>query len=255
MNNYEISFQIYTARYFKPYQKIFEFISNSGISNIELFEVEAFDETKDLLQEYNLTSLSSHIGFSELKNTENIINKLKFIGVKHAIVPAPEILPGTEFKDNFNKSEKEWNDFGKKLSSYVKIFEDNGLTLGYHNHAFEYKKLESGKMPLECVLDHNENLKFEIDIGWTVAGLQDPIHWIKKYSNKIISCHLKDFFEGTIDFQDHNKQSAIGEGIINWSNILTEVKKTNCEIFALEHDNPLDYKDYISKSIKFLNTL
>ena len=255
MNNYEISFQIYTARYFKPYQKIFEFISNSGISNIELFEVEAFDETKDLLQEYNLTSLSSHIGFSELKNTDSIINKLKFIGVKHAIVPAPEILPGTEFKDNFNKSEAEWNDFGKKLSSYVKIFEDNGLTLGYHNHAFEYNKLESGKMPLECVLDHNENLKFEIDIGWTVAGLQDPIHWIKKYSNKIISCHLKDFFEGTIDFQDHNKQSAIGEGIINWSNILTEVKKTNCEIFALEHDNPLDYKDYISKSIKFLNTL
>ena len=65
MNSNEISFQVYTARNFKPYQKIFEFISHSGISNIELFEVEAFDETKELLQQYNLTSLSSHIGFVE----------------------------------------------------------------------------------------------------------------------------------------------------------------------------------------------
>ena len=91
-------------------------------------------------------------------------------------------------------SEEEWNHFGKKLSSYVKIFEDNGLTLGYHNHAFEFNKLPSGKMPIECILDHNENLKFEIDLGWTVAGKQDPLIWIKKYANKIIACHLKDFF-------------------------------------------------------------
>ena len=29
--------------------------------------------------------------------------------------------------------------------------------------------------------------------------------------------------------------------------ILTEVKKTNCNIFALEHDNPKDYKDYVTE--------
>ena len=152
-------------------------------------------------------------------------------------------------------SEEEWNHFGKKLSSYVKVFEDNGLTLGYHNHAFEFNKLPSGKMPIECILDHNENLKFEIDLGWTVAGKQDPLIWIKKYANKIIACHLKDFYSRNKDLQDHNEQSAIGEGFIDWVTILQEVRKTNCKIYAIEHDDPDDYKDYTTKSLNFLTTI
>ena len=40
------------------------------MKNVELFEVEAFNEAKELLDKYNLTSLSSHIGFDTLKNVE-----------------------------------------------------------------------------------------------------------------------------------------------------------------------------------------
>ena len=58
MKKKEISIQAYTARKFKPYEEIFKFLSSEGIINVELFEVEAFEETKDLLQKYNLTSLS-----------------------------------------------------------------------------------------------------------------------------------------------------------------------------------------------------
>ena len=147
--------------------------------------------------------------------------------------------------DNFNKSEQEWLQFGKELSFFVKIFEDNGLTLGYHNHSFEFNKLSSGKMPIECILDYNENLKYEIDIGWLVAGNADPMEWINKYSDKIIACHLKDFFSKDQDLLDHNQQSAIGEGFIDWPSILSEINKTNCEVFVLEHDDPSDYKDFL----------
>ena len=255
MKKQEISFQLYTARKFKPYEEIFKFISKIGIVNVELFEVETFEETKHLLDKYNLTALSSHIGFANLKNTDEIIKKLKSVNVSYAIVPAPEVKPETEFKDNFNKTEEEWNDFGKELSYYVKVFEDNGLTLGYHNHAFEFNKLPSGKMPIECVLDHNKNLKFEIDIGWTYAGNSDALEWIKKYSEKIIACHLKDFYSQNIDFQDHQNQSSIGEGFIDWNLILSEIKKTNCRIIALEHDDPKDYQEYIKKSINYLTSL
>ena len=68
MKKHEVSIQVYTARKFKPYDEIFKFISSEGITNVELFEVEAFDETRDLLQKYNLTSFSSHIGFATLSN-------------------------------------------------------------------------------------------------------------------------------------------------------------------------------------------
>ena len=92
------------------------------------------------------------------------------MNIKHVIVPAPPARKDAEFKNTFNMNEEEWMEFGKKLSSYVTVFEDAGLTLGYHNHSYEFKPLPSGKLPIECMMNHNENLKFEIDLGWTIAG-------------------------------------------------------------------------------------
>ena len=164
MDKEQISLQVYSARNFKPYENIFNFLSEQGIKNVELFEVEAFDETIDLLEKYDVTAKSSHIGFDTLKNTNEIILGLKKLNIKHAIIPCPIGKPGGKFEAIFDKNEEEWNDFGKELSSYVRVFEDHGMPLGYHNHAFEFNKLPSGKMPLECILDHNENLKYEIDL-------------------------------------------------------------------------------------------
>tara|TARA_B100001971_G_scaffold149855_1_gene138969 strand:- start:479 stop:847 length:369 start_codon:yes stop_codon:yes gene_type:complete len=122
MNKEQISLQVYSARNFKPYENIFRFLSEQGMQNVELFEVEAFDETKDLLEKYNLTAKSSHIGFDTLKNTNEIISSLKKLNVKHAIIPCPTGKPGGKFEAIFEKNEEEWNDFGKELSSYVKNF-------------------------------------------------------------------------------------------------------------------------------------
>ena len=81
--------------------------------------------------------------------------------------------------------QSEWTEFGKNLSMHVNKFEDAGLTLGYHNHSYEFNPLPSGKLPIECMMEHNENLKFEIDLGWATAGGVDPLPWIEKYSNKL----------------------------------------------------------------------
>ena len=251
----KISLQVYSARHFKPYEDILRFLSEQGMNKVELFEVEAFSETKDILDKYNMSSPSSHIGFSTLENVDLIINNLKKTNITTAIVPSPVGKPGGKFSSLFDKTEEEWNDFGKSLSSYVNIFQDNGINLGYHNHSFEFNPLPSGKMPIECILDHNEDLKFEIDLGWTVAGKADPIFWINKYATKIIACHLKDFTSKNLDLIEHDSQCAIGDGFIDWKEILTEVTKTNCNIFALEHDNPKDYKEYVTKSLQFLSSL
>ena len=43
MDKKQISLQVYSARNFKPYDNIFKFLSEQGMQNVELFEVEAFD--------------------------------------------------------------------------------------------------------------------------------------------------------------------------------------------------------------------
>ena len=84
MEKKQISLQVYSARNFKPYEDIFKFLSEEEMKNVELFEVEAFNETKELMDKYNLTSLSSHIGFDTLKNADLILESLKKLKIKHA---------------------------------------------------------------------------------------------------------------------------------------------------------------------------
>ena len=256
MNVNQISFQLYTARKYTPYRNVLEFISSTGIKNIELFALSDFDdkEIKDLLEEFNLTSLSAHISFESLEEIDLIINKLKYLNIKHAIIPAPKAIPGKEFADFFKISEEEWVNFAREISNKIQIFNDNGLTLGYHNHSYEFNALSNGKFPIEYILDVNENLKFEIDLGWTTAGGANPIEWISKYQNQIIACHLKDFYSPS-NMLDHNNQTSIGEGFINWEKLLSAISQTPCEIIAIEHDDPKDYKDYIFKSIKYLKKI
>ena len=256
MNKGDISFQLYTARKFEPYENIFEFIASKGIKNIELFALSDFDERElnDLLQKYSLTTLSAHISFESLEDLNNTINKIKYLNIKHAIIPAPKAIPDKDFQEFFNLDESEWIQFAREISRYIKIFNDHGLTLGYHNHSFEFLKLPNGKYPMELILDQDENLKFEIDLGWTTAGKANPVEWIERYKNRIIACHLKDFFSDK-DMLNHANQSSIGEGFINWRELLNKISQTPCEVIAIEHDDPKDYKDYVTKSIDYLTKI
>ena len=257
MNKEDISVQLYTTRKFQPYPPILDFLSESGIVNIELFGLESLnvEEFRAMMDKKNITSNSTHVGFESLKETQNIIDRAKKLNIKHVIVPAPPAIKDAEFSNTFEMSEEQWIAFGQELSSYVGIFEDAGLTLGYHNHSYEFKPLPSGKLPIECMMDHNESLKLEIDLGWAVAGGADPSIWIQKYSNKIIACHLKDFFNKEKDMLDHGNQSSVGDGFIDWVKLISSIRKTKCELIILEHDDPKNYKEYILRSIENMKDL
>ena len=92
-----ISLQIYTARYFKPYENILKFLSEVGMNKVELFEVETFIEIKQTLDKYNMVSPSAHIGYTNLEDTNAIIDILKKSNISNAIVPAPAGKSGGKF--------------------------------------------------------------------------------------------------------------------------------------------------------------
>ncbi len=257
MNKQNISIQLYTARHFKPFEPVLDFFFETGIRNIELFGLESIniDHFQQMMSASNISAKSTHVSFEALKNSQNIIEKAKKLNIKHVIVPAPPAKKNAEFKNTFDMNEQEWTTFGKDLSKHVKEFEDAGLTLGYHNHSYEFVALPSGKLPIECMMEHDENLKFEIDLGWAVAGGAEPKIWIDKYSDKIVACHLKDFFEKEKDMLDHVNQSAVGDGFIDWGELLDSISKTKCELFILEHDDPKDYREYTKRSLDNLGKL
>ena len=54
---------------------------------------------------------------------------------------------------------------------------------------------------------------------------------------------------------DHSNQSAVGDGFINWKELINKLKKINCNLFIIEHDDPQDYKNYINKSLANLSSI
>ena len=62
MNRNEVTMQLYTTRKFQPYEPIFKFLSECGIKNIELFDLDKIDldNFKSMMDE-NSISIKMHI--------------------------------------------------------------------------------------------------------------------------------------------------------------------------------------------------
>lgn len=70
----------------------------------------------------------------------------------------------------------------------------HGMRFYYHNHFQEFQRC-GDKYVYEIIMENTdpELVKLELDTYWIYRGGQDAIDWIKRYSDRIISLHQKDF--------------------------------------------------------------
>jgi sugar phosphate isomerase/epimerase len=74
------------------------------------------------------------------------------------------------------------------------IAKDLGMTLLYHNHDFEFDKID-GKYALEVLYDSvsADLLQTELDTCWVNVGGEEPAAYVRKYTGRAPVVHLKDF--------------------------------------------------------------
>jgi len=68
-----------------------------------------------------------------------------------------------------------------------------GLQYGYHNHDFEFKKIEDQVM-LDYMIQHTDPnvVFFQMDVYWVVRGQASPVDYINKYPGRFKLLHIKD---------------------------------------------------------------
>jgi sugar phosphate isomerase/epimerase len=67
-----------------------------------------------------------------------------------------------------------------------------GLTIGYHNHHFEYEPVE-GQLPYQVMLQHcAADVIFEIDTYWVKTAGLDPAAVVKEFGARAPLLHIKD---------------------------------------------------------------
>lgn len=164
----------------------------------------------DWLKEYGLVTAGIHLGgwdnmqWSTLeRNPAEVIETAKKIGAASVVVAS---YGGKNFED--------WAQFGKKLDHYGKMFRENGMLFGYHNHRHEVSKL-NGKYIIDIVMENcaPENVFWEMDPRHIVIAREDPVAFAKRYAGRMPILHMRDVEK--ITGPDTGDDTAVGSGIVD----------------------------------------
>lgn len=228
-------------------------------------------EISELCKKYKLEPISAHVPFEALNNdTEKVMADYAAIGCKFIVIPylQPDQRPGTDgFQVVLDNAER----IGKAAK-------ENGMTLLYHNHDFEFQKID-GEYALDLIYRTvpEDYLKTEIDTCWVnVAGVE-PAGYVRKYSGRAPIVHLKDFYkkEGAatgnmyklIGLDDDKEDDSVNEafsfrplgmGMQDVQSLLDAAADAGADWVIVEQDEPwnnMTRKDSIKASIEHLKTL
>ncbi|VAW23742.1 Sugar phosphate isomerases/epimerases [hydrothermal vent metagenome] len=240
----EFSFQLYSARNFPPVAGIFPKLKALGYRQVEGFGglYDQADELAAALKDNDLTMPTGHFGLDMLEDISGSIEIAEKLGIKTLICPA---IPSEQRRQNSDG----WKNLADKLAALGESYNKEGFKFGWHNHNFEFVATESGKLPMELLLDGAPDIIWQCDVAWLVKGKQEPLSWFERYGKRIASIHVKDIAPAG-QCADEDGWADVGHGIMDWKALFAAIgEKTSCTSFVMEHDNPNDVMRFASRSI------
>ena len=222
-------------------------IEGGGTSGMEM------DAYKKLLKENNLQIVSVGADFNDLKNNpQKAIDNAKAFGAKYVVcfwIPHDG--------DNFTlENMKEAVDVFSKAG---KVLQENGLSLCYHPHGYEFRPYE-GETLFDYLVKNTDSkyFNFEMDVFWIKHPGQDPVALLNKYSNRFLLMHLKDRKHGTPGNEfgraDVESNVILGTGDVGIAEVMKAAKKAGVKYYFIEDESSRSVQQ-IPESLKFLRGL
>lgn len=241
-----VSFQLYSAREFTPWERVLRKLQELGYTQVEGFGgvYEHPAGFKTLMDQYGLTMPSGH--FFPMEQFENdlpkVIDTAKALGMSRVFVPA--VPP-----EQRSASKAEWQGLAERLEAISSGVREAGLRFGWHNHDFEFKPFEDGSFPMELILEGAPSLEWEMDVAWVARGGQDPFAWIERYKDRITTAHVKDIAPQG-EKLDEDGWADVGDGTLDWPGIMKALRGIGVDLFVMEHDKPSDVDRFAERSIE-----
>ena len=246
-------------------------VSEIGYDGVEFAGLYGYEpaQIKHWCDSLELVPVSAHVPLAEmLADIDKVIADYKTIGCEYIVVPyvTDERRPGGEL---FMQMIEEIRAIGQKAK-------DAGLVLLYHNHDFEFAKLENGQCGLDYLYENvpADLLQTELDQCWLKYAGYDPVEYLQKYSGRSPVVHLKDFYvqgeqEGDpyaligLDEGDKKANTAfefrpLGHGLQDIPSIIAASEAAGSKWLVVEQDNPSMGKtpfESVQMSMDYLNSL
>lgn len=178
-----------------------------------------------MLADIGLICCATHEGGEAiLNNPQAVITRLQTLGCAHTAYPWPSVKLDTL---------EDVKAFAAALNASGKALQEAGVTLSYHNHEIEFRRIE-GRLILDLIYELTDPryLKGEPDTYWVQYGGGDSEDWCRKLKGRMPLLHLKDYGIGP----DGPTFFEIGYGNLNWKPIIAAADEAGCEWFIVEQD-------------------
>ena len=162
------------------------------------------------------------------------------------------------------------------IEMLCKVAKAQGLVMLYHNHDFEFQKI-NGKYVLDDMYDTipASLLQTELDTCWVNVGGENPAQYLLKYSGRAPVVHLKDFVMQGREKPQHLYEligietdgqtardeafgfRAVGSGVQDFPAILAAAEKAGAHWVIVEQDRPAPGEEPMAaakKSIDYLRS-
>ena len=242
------SYQLYSSRNFGPLPETLKMVAGLGYAQVEGYgglyaDLADLDRLRDDLAANGLAMPTGHFSLDMVgEQPDRVIEIARALDMTAVIVPA---IPA----DERVKTAEGWAAFGRALAQTGKAVRDAGFDFGWHNHAFEFARIDSSEMPFDLILAGSGELALELDLAWVAKAGQDPVHWLKKYASRIIAVHLKDIAPDG-ENQSEDGWADLGRGVMDWGRIVPAIDATTARYLVIEHDNPSDDARFARRSIE-----
>lgn len=210
MRKIPIALQLYTVRdeMAKDFRGTVRKVAAMGYAGVEFAGTGdlSAEEIKALLDETGLKPAGFHSSLAALETQfGDILRTCQVIGSKYV---------GVAYLPEDQRSLGGYRMAAQALNKYGAAFQEAGIQIYYHNHAFEFEPVE-GQRGIDILYNETipELVGLEIDVYWVAYAGASPAELIAKYPGRFPLIHLKDMTgqgaertwaevgAGTIDFQ------------------------------------------------------
>lgn len=242
---HEIALQLYTVRDSLAADQAGTLarVAGLGYRIVELFGfVGKADALAADLAANGLTARSAHARFLGLDRDgrAEVFEAAATVGVDTIIDPHFEPAPWTA---------EVVTQAADALAASAEHAAEHGLSVGYHNHAFELEARIDGRAALEVLAEQlPAGVAFELDTYWAAVGGEDAVALLGRLGGRVRFLHIKD---GPID-HDPTTQTAVGAGAMPVGELLAAAPDGALPVVELDAFRG-DIWDAVSDSIAWLD--
>ncbi len=230
----KLAAQLYTIRDFtktpEDIRASLKKIKEIGYNAVQVSAFGPIDpkELKSYLDENGLELCVTHTPFDRIVNdTENVIAEHKLWNCKYIGLGSK---PG-----EFENTKAGYDQMLAALAPAMDKIYESGLKFLYHNHRFEFMKIDGKRNGMEYMAANTDPKKFGFlaDFYWVQAGGASPIQFIEKYADRLQVVHFKDMI--AVD-QSSTTMTEIFEGNMDYQAIYDACLANGIEWVAVEQD-------------------